>query len=174
MSIIKQIQMFGFQINWTFLSIGYYGFLTISSQITSNDVCQYALEVLEKMNSGYELVAQLVAAENDEYEFNEIMGQLVKSENVDLNIQERKWRVYLVDQELKKISKDFFNGLLELTDLWVSLDLPNDCPHVIQGRNNTYSPQEYYTQTMYDILVKKNMDWVKNEITFINSEEKNI
>jgi len=113
----------------------------------------------------------LLCAEHDDYEFAEILNQLSRHEQISTDLQRRKLRVLYVAENLKNLPEDYFEGLVELTEIWVSLGIPDDCPHVIQGRYNSLTLEEYYTRTMYDVLRKKNFDWLDEEIKNIIAAE---
>lgn len=172
MSNITKLEEMGFKINWTLLKIGYQGLDFLPKVLTIGDICDYAINKLEFLEFDYELIAQLAGMENDQYELCEVLTKLTKSEKVETIYQIRKWTVLIVKQELEKLPIEYTDGLLKLSDLWVSLGLPDYCPHIIQGRNNKYTPQEYYTQDMYDRLVHENASWIEDEIKFINLQEK--
>lgn len=168
---IEQLKSLQFKINWTLLKIAHKGSGVIPPLLTIKDICQYAEKCLELMDSDYDLVAQL-ALEKNEYDFCDCLDKLVKSEAIDYQLQIRKWRVLLVFDQLQNLSKDYTEGLLELSELWVSLGLPADCPHIIQGRNNIYTPQDYYTTEMYNRIVGINKEWLEKETAFIIASEK--
>lgn len=171
MKIINEFIKWKFNINWTLLKIGYYGEKNILSQLSKQEIYEYSKEILNEIDEEYDLIVQLISA-YDDYEFSEILNKLAREENVDYDIQLRKWIVYLVNKELTNISKDYFEGLMQLTELWISLGLPVECPHIIQGKNNTISPEEYYTKETYELLLEKNIKWVNDEIFNINMLEK--
>jgi hypothetical protein len=56
---------------------------------------------------------------------------------------------------------------MSLFDFWAQLDYPIDSPHVIQGRGNNITPEEYYTQENYDNIYNMHVDWLKKEIKYI-------
>ena len=169
-NVIQKLQALGFKITWTLLKIGYEGQDFLPKLISSDAISQYAECLVETMESGYELIVQLISPA-DEMEFCQVLEKLAQAEKVQQSVQQRKLRVYVVLEALETLPNDYFNGLLELTDTWVSLGLPDDCPHVVQGRNNSYTPQEYYTQDMFDSLLAKNKQWAKAEIEYIKSLE---
>jgi len=167
--VIQELEAMGFSINWTLLKIGYEGGAFLPQQLSIEAVCQYAEKFLENVDLDNELVVRLIIAVEDDYEFLRILERLAETECIDRSIQERKWRAYLVQKELSMIPNDYLNGLLELTSFWISLGLPKDCPHIVQGRNNSYTPREYYTQKVFDELMAKNKQWLKDEIECIKS-----
>ena len=166
---IEQLIQFGFKINWTLLRIGYLGYDFIWPLFTKEDIVTYAIKQLEWADNY--LVANLISEENDNYEFEMILERMAKNEDVNIEIQLRKLRVLIVFRHLKTLPNDYTNGLIELTEIWVSLGMSDDCPHIIQGRNNSLSPDIYYTKEMYDALKKKNFDWLNEEISYIISTE---
>lgn len=166
---IEQLIQFGFKINWTLLRIGYLGYDFIWPLFTKEDIVTYVIKQLEWADNY--LVANLVSEENDNYEFEMILERMAKNEDVNIEIQLRKLRVLIVFRHLKTLPNDYTDGLIELTEIWVSLGMPDDCPHIIQGRNNSLSSDIYYTKEMYDALKKKNFDWLNEEISYIISTE---
>ena len=165
---LEQLVQFGFKINWTLLQTGYLGYDLIPPLFTKEDICIYATKQLESIDNN--LVSMLICAENDEFEF--ILKKLAKNENVNVEIQIRKLRVLILFRQFKALPNDYTNGLIELTEVWISLGIPDDCPHIIQGRNNLLSPDMYYTEKMYAILKKRNFDWLDKEILYIISQDK--
>lgn len=166
---LNQLVQFGFKINWTLLQIGYFGDDFIPPQFTQKDIITYALEQLKTNNNN--LTALLACTKNDSYEFENILKKLAKNEGVSKEIQIRKLRALIVFRNIETMPDDYTEGLIKLTEIWVSLGLPDDCPHIIQGRNNSLSPDTYYTKEMYDTLKKKNFDWLDNEISYIIFKE---
>ena len=131
--------------------------------ISKKDIIEYAIQNLED-SPEIDLIAQLISFEKDDYQYNIILNKLVRTENVDYDLQIRKWRVVLVDRLIEDLPQDPFEGLIELTEFWASLGFPRDCPHIIQGRNNSYTPIEYYTEDFLKISIKNHIQWIKNEV----------
>jgi hypothetical protein len=170
-NVVQKLQNLGFRINWTLLKVGYEGQTFLPKLISFKEISQYSERLVETMESEYDLIAQLICP-TDELEFLEILEKLARSENVDKTIQLRKLRILFVLEALEDLPVDYFNGLLALADLWITLGFPEDSPHDFQGRNNLYSPQEYYTREVFDSLLCKNKQWVKSEIEYIKSHDK--
>jgi hypothetical protein len=161
---IKDLEALGFKISWTLLKFGYEGIEFLPKQISMDAICQYA-ESLIIAGRESDLSVQLTIAD-DENEFCEILDRLVKAENVDSSLEQRKWRVRIVGKALDELTDDCFNGLLGLGDLWASLGFPDDCPHIFQSRSQ-YTPEEYYTPEKFDELLSVNKQWVESEIDSI-------
>jgi len=173
---IQELKAMGFKINWMLLKIGYEGDEFLPQFLSMDSVYQYAKEqLIEGIDSNEELVVRLIIDVEDEsgddYNFLRALERLIATECANQSVQKRKWRAYLVKRELSTIPDDYLNGLLALTSLWISLGLPDDCPHIIQGRNNLYTPRKYYTQKVFDVLLEKNKQWLKDEIEYIKSLE---
>lgn len=166
---LEQLVHFGFKINWTLLQIGYLGCDFIPSVFTKGDISSYALNQLESTDDI--LVAMLADTNNTEYEFERILERLARNEDVNVDNQIRKLRVLILFRHFRTLPYDYTDGLIELTEIWISLGLPNDCPHIIQGRGNSLSPSTYYTKEMYETLKKRNIDWLDNEISYIKKQE---
>lgn len=166
---LEQLIKLGFNINWTLLQIGYYGSEFILPQFTAEDVIKYAAEQLNSVNDI--LIERLACSENDSYEFRNILARLVSKEKVSKEMQMRKLRVLILYKKFANIPNNYIDGLVELTEIWVSLGLPDDCPHIVQGRGNSLSSNDYYTEEMYETLKKRNFDWLDNEISCIIFKE---
>ena len=57
-----------------------------------------------------------------------------------------------------------------MTELWDSLGFPEDSPHIVQGVNNTLSPNEYYSQENYDELYRLNYEWFMKEWQYLQNK----
>ena len=113
----------------------------------------------------------MICERDNELQTYKLLHSLASDDGSTLSIQLQKWRAYLLKCTLDNISSDYLQGLLELMEFWVTVGIPKDCPHMFPGRNNTLLAQEYFTQSMYDILVEKNKRWLKTEIAYILSIE---
>lgn len=60
---------------------------------------------------------------------------------------------------------------MDLTDLWISLDYPEDSPHTILGKNNSISPSDYFTIDNYESLYRKNIEWLIGETDFLRKNQ---
>lgn len=167
MNKIIKMEDIGFHISWKLIEIGLYGYSCMNQQLTKEEVCQYFDERLLQEDEETDNIVKLVLEQDDDDNFKKMLQYLATTEKSDINIQFRKWRIFLLIDILENISKDYVQGLLSLTEFWSSMNFPDDSPHVYQ----TNSTQKYYTQYMYDFLVEKNRQWVKNEKEFINSTE---
>lgn len=160
------------KVNWKYIYIGYIGYKEITPQLSKEDIVQYGDYLLEKENYCNDLISQLVGCSQDNYEFNIILERLQKREKESLELQMRKWIVCLANEMLNKLPNDYTEGLLELNEFWISLGQPKNCPHIYQSVQNNITPQEYYTQKMFNRIIKEHREWVKMEIDDIKRIEK--
>ena len=173
MSKIDELKQLGFSINWNLINIGYHGEFFLSPQITKEEIIEYAYNTLNYVSNNVEieLIVDLIQSKSDEYLFSSALKKLSEKEYVDTEIQYRKWRLLFVKKHLDKLPIDYTEGLIELTELWVSLGMPDDSPHIFQGINNSYTIKDYYSQCLYDEIKKKHKDWVMAEKTYIIDSE---
>ena len=94
-----------------------------------------------------------------------------EEENPD-DIEDRKIRAARVNKFLKDKNTNCIDGLMGLTELWLELGYTADSPHIIQGKDNSISPMEYYTDSNYNYLYEKNKHWLKDEVYFLIHNEK--
>ncbi|HBT95291.1 MAG TPA: hypothetical protein DEB24_03990 [Coriobacteriia bacterium] len=171
--VIRSLRDIGFKINWTLLKIGYEGRDFLPRLISADEIRRYAEDSIDTMETGYESIARFIISEG-EASVCEVLGEMSRRENADRSIQARKLRAYLVRETLATLTSDYFKGLLELSDLWATLGFPDDGPHIIQGSHNSLSPQEYYTQDMFELLLERHERWLEGEVRSIKGIESNV
>ena len=167
---LQQFESFGFKVNWLLLKIGFEGWNNLPRIISSNTIIEYAEKCLEKGENKPDLLVRIIDS-IDEYEFQNALDELSKEEKTDPYIQYRKLRAFVVFSIIETLPNDCFDALLELTELWVSLGMPEDCPLFIQGRNNIYTPKAFYTKSNYNTVLMKTKDWIEKEKREIIKEE---
>lgn len=158
---IKDIKNLNFNITWRLLIKG-----LLERRITVDDIIEYAVEQLEKGNDKIE-ICELAWNNGNMDETLKCLYELADEEESEGELEERKLRAVILNNQLKKKKSNYVDGLLELTDLWIELGCPADSPHIIQGQDNEISPSEYYTESNYNYLFEKNKKWLKKEIDYI-------
>lgn len=168
------MQSMNLQITWKTIFIGFTGGAFLQKQITKSDISEYLVYKLDITEDNYLPFSELLSVEKNDNDFYFLLESYAKSDMSDDNLQVRKWRTVIVKEALEKLPKDdFTEGLFDLMDLWVSLGMPKDCPHIIQGRGNNLSPSEFYTMEQYLTAIENNKKWLANEIeVIIKSEQK--
>jgi hypothetical protein len=97
---------------------------------------------------------------------------LTEKEPASYELEFRKWRVLWIRDSLPDSDANHTFGLAKLEDLWARFDFPDDTPHVIRGKGNAITPDEYYTEDNYKTSLKKNQDWVNKEINEIRKRQR--
>lgn len=172
MNKLERIREIGFKITWKLVKIGYFGDKFIQPQITKQDISEYACSLLEKMEANYNEIAQLANMKIEDYEIDHILNELIKLEDSNIELQCQKWIVYLTKEMIKNLGSNYFENLLTITEFWVSLGQPENSPHIFQAVKNQITPQEYYTEEMYNLILHTHKKWIDQEIKRIIQLEK--
>lgn len=164
MSKLDEIKKLNFKITWKLIRIGYLGYENIQPQIDKQDVCNYAYYLLENMESNYNKVVQLITQKENDYEFNQILNHLAKLDNSNIELQVEKWIIFLTKKMIENLGDNYLENLLNITEFWVSLGQPNDSPHIFQSVGNKITPETYYTEEMYNVILQKHIEWISKQI----------
>jgi hypothetical protein len=170
MSKLNEIESLGLKITWSLIFLGLYGHGQMEPQISKDDVVNYSCAIISADSQFNEEIVLLTWNSISDYEMKNILTKLMQKEHLDIQLEFRKWRALIVNQTILSFVKnkiDYLNGLIELTELWASFGYPDDSPHVIQGRNNDLTPQEYYSKKMFDSSLQEHQRWVEKEIKFL-------
>ena len=161
---LKYLKNAEFKITWKAIDIGFKGNAIFSNELSARDIIDYALLQMEKGIED-ETVAELACEyDTNGEEVNRLVKILANKENTDYSIEFRKWRVLCIAKSLPNEETEHISGLIELGDIWVEFDFPEDSPHVFQGRGTDITPEQYYTKENYKKLLKTHEDWIKEEI----------
>lgn len=164
MSALLQNFKTRFRVSWTSLLAGWRGFGSLRRLVTIPDISQFALEQLENTPSENAELAQLASiSQADEDLVDSYLAKLASREGIDYQCEVRKWVVCLLEKELRELPTDPLYGLLKLTEFWGALDFPDYSPHQVQGRGNSLTPREYYTNENYARAVEKHWEWIEQE-----------
>lgn len=163
---LEDIKELGLTITWRLLYKG-----ICEEQLETEDVIKYAIEKLEEGDDSDE-VCELVGTYVDEQdEILKLLCELSERESTQDDFENRKIRAVIVSNALKTKNDNCINGLMDLTDLWISLGYPSDSPHIIQGKCNNITPTEYYTMENYNFLYMKNMEWLRKELEWLKKNQ---
>ncbi len=157
-NVIDRFRTNGIAVDWSTIAAGWEGWGIISAE----EVIGYASDQLpDPPHDQLKWVTQLAIAEKDERELiSQALHELAKG---NLAVGVRKWRLLLLKELLPRIGDDLLYSLIELADFWSTFDYPDDSPHVVQGRGNSISPQEYYTEANLQAILDRHWEWVRNE-----------
>ena len=156
----------GFKITWKLL---YVSFNNSNYSLSSREIIDYATSLLNDYID--KNISCLAACQIDEIDYiNQYLEILSENEDSDYNIEEKKVRLIYILKNMPNYNTDYITGLIELGNIWASLDFPEDSPHIFQGRNNTICPNDYYTRDNYDYLYQRHLEWIEREKEKINNK----
>lgn len=158
---IEQFRKLNLRVTWRLLYRG-----VCEHQIGGADIVEFAIEQVES-GDDREDVCKLAALnpteKNDMY--RSLFALSSQEKTVD-EIEDRKIRAVIVNERLKYNAEDYIEGLLELSELWVDLGIPNDSPFVMQA-DSDIEPDAYFTKSNYCFLYKKSKDWLDEELDYL-------
>lgn len=172
MNKLKEIADLGLNVTWQVIAIGLFGKEYIVKQLSREEMFEYLDDQLNVETKETNKIIQLICEKENDWKADKLLLSFVETEKADVTLQLRKWRVYLLKKTLNHISPDCLRGLLELNEFWASVGFPDDSPHIIPGNPPSLTIQEYYTQDMFDYLLKRNNLWAVKEINDIKILEK--
>lgn len=161
---IKELKL---NITWRMLYRG-----LLEKQIPINEIVEYAMEQLEKGDDRIEICELAGSSDNDLDDIMNILYELADEEKSQDDLEDRKLRATRVNNFLKDKYSNCIDGLMGLTELWLELGYTTDSPHIIQGKDNSISPVEYYTDANYNYLYEKNKSWLEDEVHYLIQNQK--
>lgn len=172
MNKLVELHNMGFKVTWKVISIGLYGARYIPVQLTRDEVFDYLDHLLYNTNKQTDNIVNLICNRDDDLATDKLLVSLADNDGFILSLQLRKWRTLLLSNTLNSLSQDYLQGLLELMDFWMSMGPPKDCPLSFPNTHSSLTTEKFFTQTMYEMSVYNNYDWLKNEVSSIIESEK--
>lgn len=154
-----------FEITWKAIDIGFRGEGIFVNQLSVRNIIDYALLQMEQGNEDEVLTELACEYDTNFEEVDRLVKVLANNEGTSYNIEFRKWRVLYVRRSLPMDKTEYVKGLIELRDIWVELDFPEDSSHVFQGKENDVAPEQYYSKENYLSLLQKHREWIQREIS---------
>ena len=156
------------KINWKIIDIGCLGSKIFRNELSYDDIINFSLEKFDEKNK---IILKIISSDKDEYEeIGILVRELANIEKSEYEIAFEKWELVYIKKNLPVLNKNFIQGLIELNDLWVKLDFPEDGPYILQGVNNNISPKEYYTEKNYRYLYNRHLNWIKDKSNYLNGK----
>lgn len=168
MNKLHILESLGFKITWRLLQIGAKGSCEIPAVLSRDEIIEYLGDSLNNIDNQTDYVISLICEDNP-IEFNTMLEKFAENDGCDISIQKRKWRAYLLKTLLDNLSRDPLQGLLDLMEFWLTMGKPDYCPHVFP--TNDTIRKDYFTDATYDLLVKRNRDWLDEEVAEIIRSE---
>lgn len=168
---IVDIKELDLRVTWTLLYLGFCDNSIYGGQLLADDIIKYAMSQIEENNCA-DMVCELAGTYTSEKEdICNILNSLMEEEGKDKVIEGRKIRAVFVSNVLKFKNDNYINGLMDLSDLWIGVGYPDDCPHIFQGRNNAVNVKDYYSESNYDLLFNRHMMWLKDEVKYLKEHQ---
>lgn len=156
------------KINWKVIDIGCLGSEIFKNELSYDDIINFSLEEFDEKNK---LILRIVASDRDEYqEMGYLVQELANMEKSEYKLAFEKWKLVYIKKNFPKLNKNVIQGLIELNDLWVKLDFPEDSLCILQGVKNNISPQEYYTEENYIYLYNRHLNWIRDKSDYLNGK----
>ena len=156
------------KINWKVIDIACLGSEIFKNELSYDDIISFSLEEFDEKNK---LILRIVASDRDEYqEMGYLVQELANIEKSEYKLAFEKWKLVYIKKNFPKLNKNVIQGLIELNDLWVKFDFPEDSPYILQGVINNISPQEYYTEENYIYLYNRHLKWIREKIDYLNGK----
>ncbi len=145
--------------------MGWDGPAKVERLVRPEEVIEHATSLLgSDMKENDPTIVRLAAAGEDEAEvIDSSLRTLSAKELSSDDFEVRKWRYVLLEQVLETLPVDPVAGLIALTEFWEQFDFPVDCPHVVQGRGNDLTAQQYFTAPFLDQMARKHANWLERE-----------
>jgi hypothetical protein len=173
MTIFEKMQGSELPLNWTTILVGWEGPGKLPRQLSSSEVASYAARMIEKSPEQPVEVFQLAdASVGEDDKIYRLIRNLSAQEASDRNFETRKWRLFLLEEAMKELGDDPIYGLLHLSEFWEKFDYPADSPHEIQGRNNQYPPEAFYTDETFQRIIASHRQWLNDETTYLKIHSK--
>lgn len=164
---LNRIDLFkklGIKVTWRTLLIGLMGPGKFLAQLTTQEIIDYACDFLDKEDVAEEVIELISCSKDDKDEIKTILNRLADKENTNFGEEELKWQVALLSVCLEKISQKAMYGMIELTEFWEKFGYPKNCPHIIQGKNNNLSPNEYFSNDFFNQMIIRHREWISQQI----------
>ena len=156
------------KINWKVIDIGCLGSEIFKNELSYDDILNFSLEKFDEKNK---LILRIVGSDRDEYqEIGYLVQELANMEKSEYKLAFEKWKLVYIKKNFPKLNKNVIQGLIELNDLWVKLDFPEDSLCILQGVKNNISPQEYYTEENYIYLYNRHLNWIRDKSDYLNGK----
>ena len=151
-------------ITWTFIHIGL-NFLDYKYRIKVSEIKEYASSQILSGNAQNALVSLLWVDDNSQEEALTIINELKKGECADIDLEMRKWVLYVMSVAIIQITKDVTTEtLFEFNDLYWYLGSPKHFPQDMRN-------EDYLHCTDLNEAVSKNKEWLENELSELKQLE---
>ncbi|WP_214824144.1 DUF2247 family protein [Exiguobacterium algae] len=152
-------------ITWTSILIGIEGPGKFNRLLEWEEIIQYAIGEVNKQQECSELVNEIAFSYSSEGDLiYRLVAKLSNSENIDREVELKKWIVIILSEKLKNTPQSPLYGMLYFTEFWEKFDYPEYSPHLVQGMGNEIKPEEYYSKGYYEKCALEHKQWILHEL----------
>lgn len=169
---LAEMERAGLRVNWGTLLVGLRGPGAYPPLLTLGDIDAFASERMKSAPSSCDDAVDVVVAlgQGPGATQAELMKK-VQAEDIDLSAEVRKWQVVLLKLEMTRLPGQALYALIALTEFWERFAYPGDSPHVVQGRGNAITPNEYYTDQNLARTLQAHREWLERETRALRDQK---
>ena len=130
------------------------------------------LDVFMYNNIEVDKIIAVICEQDNEEKLKKTLFDLAEEECSDQKVQVRKWNVCLLKNLIESNKEDALQCLLELMEFWLSTEYEGDCPHFFPNEDESFKTKNYFSRSVCNLLIEKNLIWIDEEIKAINALEK--
>lgn len=171
MNRLNTIEDMGFKVSWKLIAIGLFGSEKIPIQLTYTDLFDYLDKRLSNDDEWVDEIIMLICERSNESAIRNLIQKFADDDCFNIEMQERKWRAFILRNILDDLSADCLQGLLQLMEFWISMEMSKECPQAFPSTNEGLSVQNYFTQSTYNQQIDNNKKWLEQEKAAIIAEE---
>ena len=167
---IGRLREISIPVNWTTVLVGLAESSPPETPPTPQDVIDFAIgQIAAGVKPPEDVLVIAGASPMDMDLLVSAVRRLAALESAELSAEHRKWRLLAVCDVVATLPADPLYALLALTEFWAALGFPPDMPHVVQGRGNTVSPFDYFTEANLEREVLRHRSWIDAEVESLRS-----
>ena len=170
-NILKTMRETNLKITWKLLYIGFCGNEYIPKQLRRSEIEEYMYTWLDEADAPVDQIISLIVEENDEPKWQRRLQQLSENENSEEMLQNRKWRVCILQELIERPSRqeeECLPSILDVLEFWAALDWHEKWPFNVPRFDES---SNFYSWEGYEALRECNRLWVQKEIQAIQAKE---
>ena len=159
------------QLDWGVIYLGCQG-LPIGN-ISAKNVSNYAsTQLIETLSSeeSFVSIAELSFCTQITSDTINMLGTICKIKQIYLTESRKKWLLFSLQELLNDLPNDILYGPLKLNQFWLEWGDLKESPNIIQGVNNSLTPNEFYSRENFNSMILNHRLWLNNELNLLKPE----
>ena len=159
--MIKEFEDKGINVTWTLLFMCFNSNNILENNryeqrfISGRDIIDYAIELLTD-TSNPQIVSLAIQNVDDEENILGLLQKLSEEENMDYQLEFRKFRAMYIYVNLPRASENYVHGILKISEIWNKFGFPEDSPNIFLKFSD-------YSQENFEKIVEINEKWLLQE-----------